>query len=258
MDFSADKWLLRARADQDGQLARCGSQQSHAERHRDVSSDVRKAAVLLMSLPPAQMARLLARFAGHDVLALADEIAKIDSVDPAEQRAVVRAFTVIERAQAVNRQATIPHAPFESLRNLPPAALWQILADEHPQTLALVLAHLPASTAAALLASLPDARQAEVAGRLATIDQVDGAVVDELERTVERRSLQLLTDRKKTRAGGPARVAEILCAADRAVAAAILDRLANDNPETAGDVRRWIAILEDLSVAQQTPRPEAA
>ena len=60
----------------------------------------------------------------------------------------------------------------QSFRKIDPQQLAKFIHDEHPQTIAIVLSYLDPSQAAILISSLPPEIQADVAIRLAALEQI--------------------------------------------------------------------------------------
>ncbi len=131
------------------------------------ASDVRRAAVLLASLPNEQAAALLSRLAPIQVESVALEIARLGVVGIEEQHAVIRQFSessasrihggidlvgaLLHRALGSaaagaidNLRRKLDPKPFEFLAGSEGAAICALLRDERPQTIALVLSRLPA------------------------------------------------------------------------------------------------------------------
>lgn len=68
-------------------------------------------------------------------------------------------------------------ASFDALQKADPQQLANFIHTEHPQTIALILSHLGASQAAGLLASLPLELRADVALRMASLDQISPEII---------------------------------------------------------------------------------
>ena len=71
-------------------------------------------------------------------------------------------------------------ANLDILQKADPQQLAKFVHSEHPQTIALVLSHLNPSQAAALLASLPPGMRADVALRMASLDQISPEIVSKI------------------------------------------------------------------------------
>jgi flagellar motor switch protein FliG len=163
------------------------------------TADIRKAAVLLRSLPPHQAADLVDQLDPAQMEALTLELAQNRPVTVAERWAVSREFVAATGAESsmatrpARTEAThvSPPAPLAALADVNSQVLFKALAPEHPQTIALVLAHRPATQAAQIVARLTPAVAQTVVRRMATIGPVNDDICAEVERELLRRVARL-------------------------------------------------------------------
>ncbi len=141
------------------------------------NADVRKAAIILSSLPEDEAAGLLARLDGAEARAVVAEMARRETVAAEERRAVICEFAAGSPGGHPERFAA---AAFECLAEVDTETLSVFLAGEHPQTIALVLAHLPAEQGGEILSSLPAELHASVVRRVASMGRIDPAVAGEV------------------------------------------------------------------------------
>jgi flagellar motor switch protein FliG len=234
-------------------------------------ADIRKAAVLLMSLPADQAAQLMAKLTPKQVEQVSIEIAKLGRLPSEEQEAVIHEFadanpnslglvgggidvakTLVEKALGTKAGQTldivrqsIEALPFGFLKKVDPQNLLTFIIDEHPQTIALVLSHLPPAYGAEIIKGLPTERQLAVIRRIAHMGQTNPEVIHEVERGLESRMASLM-QQSFDKAGGVNSVAEILNVSDRAVERALLESLAQDDPELVEEIRRLMFVFDDL------------
>ncbi len=71
-------------------------------------------------------------------------------------------------------------ASFDALQKADPQQLAKFIHSEHPQTIALILSHLNPSQAAGLLFSLPGDMRADVALRMANLDQISPEIISKI------------------------------------------------------------------------------
>lgn len=234
-------------------------------------SDLHRAAVLLTTLPEEEAADILGRLDSKQVEAVSIEIAKLKSVSTEEQEQIIQQFADtnptastdnggIDRAKslvqkALGKNATealdnirqqIEAVPFAFLRNVDSQNILTYVADEHPQTIALVLSHLPAQAGAAVLSGLPTDRQMAVVHRIANMGQTSPDIIKEVELGLEKRMSSVMTQSFEN-AGGVGAVAEMLNVSDRATERAILENLAQDDPELVDEIRRLMFVFEDIA-----------
>jgi flagellar motor switch protein FliG len=150
-------------------------------------------------------------------------------------------------AEIINRlSATIERRPFEFLRKTPPEQIYVFLRNEAPQTIALVIANLHTGLAAQVLCQLPPEDQAEVASRIAMMNETRPEVVQRVE-AVMRQKLSNVLSQEYATAGGVAALAEILNFADRPTERNVLDQLAEANAELAEEIRVLLFTFEDVA-----------
>ncbi len=235
------------------------------------ANTLRKAAILLISLPEEEAARLLAKLTPKQAELVSLEIAQLRTIPPEEQERVIVEFAEskprgvvrpggLEVAQsllekALGRQAAdtidnirqvIESLPFRFLRKVDPQNIATFLAEEHPQTIALVLSHLPAQLAAQVLAALPLSTQVSVVRRVANMGQTSPDVLRAVEEAMAGR-LQSVMHQSTEKAGGVPAVARILNVADRTTERALLDNLAQDDPDLVAEIRRLMFVFEDIA-----------
>jgi len=233
---------------------------------------VKKAAILLMSLPEDVAAQLMSQFDPKEVEAVSITIAKMGLISGDDQEQVINDFavanpaalasqaggigvakTLVERALGKNASSTldvvrqsIDALPFGFLRQVDSQNLLTFIIDEHPQTIALVLSHLPASYGAEILSSLPADRQLSVVRRIATMGQTNPEIIREVEKGLESRMASVMSQSYEN-AGGVPTVAEILNVTDRATERSLLENLTQEDPDLVEEIRRLMFVFEDIS-----------
>jgi flagellar motor switch protein FliG len=234
-------------------------------------SDIRKAAILLMSMPEDQAAGLMAKLSSKQVEQVSIEIAKLGRLSNDEQEKVIREFADsnpsalglvgggLDVAKVLAEKAlgskappiidivrqSIEALPFGFLKKIDPQNLLTFIIDEHPQTIALVLSHLPPSYGAEIVKGLPAERQLAVIRRMAHMGQTSPEVIQEVERGLESRMSNLM-QQSYEKAGGVDSVAEILNVSDRATERTLLESLAQDDPDLVEEIRRLMFVFDDL------------
>jgi flagellar motor switch protein FliG len=234
--------------------------------------DVRKAAVLLMSLPVDLAAQLLAHLEPKQIEAVSVEIAKTSGISGDEQEGVIREFAnanpnaltgragglevarhLVEAALGKSASQTLENVrhsiealPFGFLQKVDSQNLLTFIIDEHPQTIALILCHVPAAQAADIIGGLPPERQLSVIRRVATMGQTSPEIIKEVERGLEHRMAAVMSQQFEN-AGGVQAVAEILNVTDRATERGLLDNLAQEDPDLVDEIRRLMFVFEDIT-----------
>ena len=236
------------------------------------TTESRKAAILLMSLPDEQAAQLLGKLEPKQVEAVSIEIARLGAVNGEEQETVIQDFAsanpggltvkagglevakqLVERALGKSAGATLDNVrqsiealPFGFLQKVDSQNLLTFIMDEHPQTIALIVSHLPPQQASEILSGLPAERQLSVIRRIATMGQTSPEIIKEVERGLEHRMSSVMSQQFEN-AGGVSSVAEILNVIDRSTERSLLDNLSREDPDLVEEIRRLMFVFEDIS-----------
>jgi flagellar motor switch protein FliG len=170
---------------------------------------LRRAAILVHSLPPEAAAKLLANMETDQRRRVREEIRRMGSIDDAEKKRAIASFlqrtqlseqhnrnaaasvpapsradrgdrTTNLSAVSDNAPPTDPHPSFEFLEHVDEQSLELALRDLPVSTVAVVLAQLPPHQAARLLKSLPTQQKDQVIQRLSRMDEVDPAALAEI------------------------------------------------------------------------------
>ena len=233
---------------------------------------IRKAAVLLTSLPPDEAAQLMSKLEPKQVELVSVEIARMGSTSGDEQESIFNEFadstpgslssssgglevakSLVEKALGKNATDTLDNVrqqieavPFGFLQKVDSQNLLTFIVDEHPQTIALIVCNLPPTQGSAIIAGLPHERQIAVIRRIANMQQTNPEIIHEVEKGLEHRMASLVSQKFES-AGGVESVAEILNVIDRATERMLLENLAHDNPELVEQIRRLMFVFEDLA-----------
>jgi flagellar motor switch protein FliG len=111
--------------------------------------------------------------------------------------------------------------------------------------MALVIANLHTQLSAEVLAQLLPETQAEVALRIATMNETSPDVIKEVE-AVMRQKLANVISQEYSAAGGVESLVDILNRADRGTERNVLDKLAESDAELAEEIRMMLFVFEDI------------
>ena len=133
----------------------------------------------------------------------------------------------------------------EALKWMDARAVAEIIEDEHPQIIAIVLASLDDDHAAQVLAALPEALRPEAMLRVARLEIIDPAAMEELDQVLER---QLGKVRKSPprAVNGMTSAAAILNNVDTSMESALLDALREADNDLGEKVSELMFVFEDL------------
>ena len=178
-------------------------------------------------------------------LLLAKEYMTQGGVDYAKQ--LIESALGPERAQDILRRitASLQVRPFDFIRQTDPQQILAFVQNEHPQTIALIVSYMEPKQAAQVMGGLPPKLQAEVAKRIATMERVTPDVLREVERVLERKVSTILSQ-DFTIAGGIDALVAIVNNADRATERNIMERLEEEDPELAEEVKKRLFVFEDI------------
>jgi len=233
---------------------------------------VKKAAILLLTLPQEQAAEVLKRLSPEAVEEVTREIASTGEIPINTRQDVFGEFYSVALAYSAYSEGGLDYAknllrkalpagdaekaikqvtqqvqttPFSFLQKAESDNLLTFIQDEHPQTIALILAHLPAQKASEILVGLPSQKQIEVVKRVANMEQTNPEVIKEVERGLEHR-LSDIVSQTFEKAGGVDTVAEILNLADRSTEKGIMEGLEAEDPDLVEQIRRLMFVFEDI------------
>lgn len=196
---------------------------------------LRKAAVFLRSLPSEHRSQLLDKLEVAQVAAVTSAMDGLDEIGNSERESVAREFQG-ESGQCSEGHAEEKTAPFEFLHDRTPDDLRDLLAEEQPQTIALVLSYLPPCLAGELLDRLTPELQFSVICRIATLNEPDVEIVQEVENVLKKRLFGGGEHAVVHR--GVANVIRILHAMTPANERKLLSTLSEAEPQLVREIRR--------------------
>jgi flagellar motor switch protein FliG len=235
-------------------------------------SSKQKAAIILMCLGPDLSGKVIRHFDEDQIEMLSLEVARLDKVSSDQRELVIDEFYDLALAQEYISEGGVEHAkkvlesafgetkasqivarivqamqvvPFDFLKKADPGQVLSFIQDEHPQTIALILAYMPMNNAALILSKLPSELRAEVAGRIAMMDQTPPEVIRRVEQVLEKKVSSIL-NQEMTKAGGPKALVDLLNRVDRSTERLIMDSLQERNPELAETVKNMMFVFEDI------------
>lgn len=243
-------------------------------------SGARKVAIVLATLDNESCAAILRKLSEKEVHDITKELARLADATDKERLHVLKEFISIHDhgpgalhnggiefatslltaafgpeagsriAERVLKSLGMEAANMDSLQKADPQALARVIHGEHPQTIALILAHVGPSHAAKLLSSLPAALRAEVAQRMAALDQISPEVVGKIARSVSSK-LRLTGETSVEAYGGVSAVADVLNRLDSSSAEEILAKIAENEPPLGESIRNLMFVFEDLLKVDQ-------
>jgi flagellar motor switch protein FliG len=237
-------------------------------------SGAKKAAILMVLLGDEASAGVFRFMQEDEVQDISKEISKLGEINPEIADTILEEFYRLTLAQTflarggsdfakkllvkafgsdsskklldylnISAQSTL--VGFDNLQKADPVQLSKFIQSEQPQTIALVLAHLNSTQAAALLSSLPAALRADVVMRMANLEQISPDVISKITTILEQK-MRSLGDFSRESYGGIRAVAELINRMETKSAAAILEKIEDDNPALALSIRNLMFVFDDL------------
>jgi flagellar motor switch protein FliG len=133
----------------------------------------------------------------------------------------------------------------DALKWVDPKSVSQMIRIEHPQTISLIMAHMEPEQASQVLSSLPAEMRADVALRLATMEEVQPEVLEELSSSLQD-LLIASTGAHSLSVGGSKVIANILTRMDKNTEGGIMAKLAERNQTLADAIRALMFVFDDL------------
>ncbi len=238
----------------------------------NISPGLQKAAILLMAIGEQEAAEIMKHMEPREVQKLGSAMSRLRNIAKEEVDSVINSFV-----DTVERQASIGHQSDEYVRSVIAKALGEekgeaitdrilshstvsgleqlkwldartvagILANEHRQIVAIVLSYLESDQAAGVLAHFPDDARHEVIMRIATLDAVHPAAIEELNRIME---TQFATDKfaPASSYGGLKTAADVLNYLDVSSLEAIIAKIKEMEPDLGAQLEDLMFVFEDL------------
>ena len=244
---------------------------AEAEREEEYNLlPLQKVGILMVTLGEEVAGEVMKHLTDYEVEEIAQAIASLKNVSREIQTVVMEEFehlllagewvsqggldfarTALERAVGPRKAQDILErvmhtvtSGFYVLRNVAPEQIAPFIAHEHPQTIALILSQLDPAQASGILSLLPERRQADVAYRIATMENITPNVIKQIEESLEQSLRDMLGGNQDV--GGPRVVADILNLTGSSVEKNVLDQMDGMDPEVAEAVRNLMFVFEDM------------
>jgi flagellar motor switch protein FliG len=133
----------------------------------------------------------------------------------------------------------------ETLKWMDPRSIADMIRNEHPQIVAIVLAYLDSDHAAEVLAHLPERTRSDLLLRIATLDTVQPAALQELNQVLEKQFSGNATV-KASAVGGVKTAANILNFMDSSAETEVMDRMKDADGVLAQQIQDLMFVFDDL------------
>ena len=134
---------------------------------------------------------------------------------------------------------------FDVLKKADSTQLISFLNKEHPQTMALILSHLNPNQTADALQELPENIRTDVVYRIATLGKISPQTLKQIEKVVDEMA-GFSMSQSLSKIGGTKSLANILNKTSASMSKEILERLDEQDPDVAQEVKRLMFLFEDI------------
>jgi len=231
-----------------------------------------RAAIFMMSLGEQSAAEVLKHMSPREVQQVGSAMASLNNVSNEKVHAVLGQFAEHMREQsavAVDSAEYVRNVligalgekkasglldrilqdknnkGLDSLKWMDPRAVAEVIQNEHPQIIAIVLASLESDHAAEVLMHIPENNRSDVLMRIATLDDVSPAALDELNGVLEKQ-FSAETNVQSTDVGGIKTAASILNLIDSDAEAAITVSITEKDADLAKEISDKMFVFENL------------
>ena len=237
-------------------------------------SGIRKSAVLMIMIGDEASSEILKLLDEDEVQAISREIARVQTLTSEQAEGVLEEFYQMAVAHDYVVKGGVDYArkvlinafgpdnakrmldrlmkslgnetlSFDALQKTDPQQLAKFIHSEHPQTIALILSHLNPSQGAGLLYSLPAEIRADVALRMASLDQISPEIISKIAGVIGSK-LKSIGELSREAYGGVHGVAEMFNRLDSNTSKEILDAIEQTNPTLVETIRHMMFVFEDI------------
>jgi len=234
--------------------------------------DIRKSAILLMSLGEEGAGSVLQHMSQLEIQLLGEAMAQLTQVKREEASAVLEEFrveteqysaihinatsylrTVLNKALGDTRAATLLESIFEPsetatgierLNHLEANEVVELIHDEHPQIIATLLVHMDRDKAAAVLEKFPERVRDDAVMRIATFGGVQPAALKELTDVLN--TMLSGAGTKRSRLGGVRAAAEIVNLINSTQEESVIKHLRSTDEQLAQKIIDEMFLFEKL------------
>ncbi|MBS1257083.1 MAG: Flagellar motor switch protein FliG [Candidatus Scalindua arabica] len=220
-------------------------------------SSKEKVAVLLLNLGPEMAADILGNFGEAEIAEISDIIGRMRNVSSDVSMGVLNEFQgefestrQSEEIIGVIKDHRPSIIPFRYFKHLTSEEILSILAGEHNQMVALILSYLEPQQSADVVGALPEELRLDVLNRMATSVPPPVQTIKMIDELFEEKVVSLgdrldTPNERKYRA-----IAEILNRSDSVTEKSIMQRIKEENPDIAQEIKTLMFVFEDISIVE--------
>jgi len=235
-------------------------------------SGVERAAILMLAMGEQDAASIMSHMGPKEVQELGLAMANMSKVSTTNMEAVMHSFVdtlrsetsvgldsdeyirnVLNSALGADKAGGVidrillgrNSKGLEQLKWMDPRSIAELIRLEHPQIIAIVLSFLDSDQAAEVLAEFPERVRPDVMMRIATLEGIQPAALQELDEILEKQ-FSGATNVKSSSLGGVKTAANILNFADGVVESSVMEQVASADQELAQEIQDNMFVFENL------------
>ena len=231
-----------------------------------------RAAILLLALGEKDAATILSHMGPKEVQDLGLAMASMHNVSTEQMESVMRSFVQTLRGQtslgidsdeyirsvitgalgADKADGVIDRIllgrnskGLEQLKWMDSRSIAEVIRLEHPQIIAIVLSFLEPEQAAEVLAEFPERARPDIVMRIATLDGIQPAALQELDQILEKQFVGA-TNVKSSSLGGVKTAANILNLVEGAIENSVMEQVNSTDQELAQEIQDNMFVFDNL------------
>ncbi len=235
-------------------------------------SGVERAAILMLAMGEQDAASIMSHMGPKEVQELGLAMANMSKVSTTNMEAVMHSFVdtlrsetslgldsdeyirnVLNTALGADKAGGVidrillgrNSKGLEQLKWMDPRSIAELIRLEHPQIIAIVLSFLDSDQAAEVLAEFPERVRPDVVMRIATLEGIQPAALQELDEILEKQ-FSGASNVKSSTLGGVKTAANILNFADGVVETSVMEQMASADQELAQEIQDNMFVFENL------------
>ncbi len=220
-------------------------------------SSKEKVAILLLNLGPEIAAEILGNFGENEIAEISDIIGRMRSVSSDISIGILNEFK--DEFQSWRKSEEIIDVikdhrpsiiPFRYFKHLTSEEIISILSGEHTQLIALILSYLEPHQSAEVVGTMSEELRLDVLNKMATSKPPPVQIIKQIDELLESKVISLgdridTPNERKYRA-----IAEILNRSDSVTEKTIMQRMKEEHPDIAQEIKTLMFVFEDLGIVE--------
>ena len=220
-------------------------------------SSKEKVAILLLNLGPEVAADILGNFGENEIAEISDIIGRMRSVSNEISAGILNEFK--DEFQSWRKSEEIIDVikdhrpsiiPFRYFKHLTSEEIISILSGEHNQLIALILSYLEPHQSAEVVGTMSEELRLDVLNKMATSKPPPVQIIKQIDELLETKVISLgdridTPNERKYRA-----IAEILNRSDSVTEKTIMQRIKEEHPDIAQEIKTLMFVFEDLAIVE--------